>query len=61
MKKFLMLIVLSYALVACENGLESVNEQYKTRVALEDEKKKADVNFRIFKDRTQSGKKIVAL
>lgn len=27
------------------------------RVALEDEKKKEDVNFRIFKDRTQSGKR----
>ena len=56
MKKFLMLIVLSYALVACENDLESVNEQYKTRVALEDEKQKEDVNFRIWKDRTQHGK-----
>ena len=52
-----MLIVLSYALVACENDLESVNEQYKTRVALEDEKQKEDVNFRIFKDRTQSEKR----
>lgn len=57
MKKFLMLIVLSYALVACENNLERVNEQYKTRVALEDEKQKEDVNFRIFKDRTQSEKR----
>ena len=57
MKKFLMLIVLSYALVACENDLESVNEQYKTRVALEDEKQKEDVNFRIFKDHTQSEKR----
>ena len=57
MKKFLMLIVLSYTLVACENDLESVNEQYKTRVALEDEKQKEDVNFRIFKDRTQSEKR----
>lgn len=57
MKKFLMLIVLSYALVACKNDLESVNEQYKTRVALEDEKQKEDVNFRIFKDRTQSEKR----
>lgn len=29
MKKFLMLIVLSYALVACENDLESVNNSIK--------------------------------
>ena len=57
MKKFLMLFVLSYASVACENDLESVNEQYKTRVALEYEKQKEDVNFRIFKDRTQSEKR----
>lgn len=54
MKKFLMLIVLSYALVACENELESVVENMETRAA---EEKKDDVNFRIFKDRTQSQKR----
>ena len=56
MKKYLLLIVFASALTACENDLESVNEQYKTRVALEDEKQKEDVNFRIWKDRTQHGK-----
>jgi hypothetical protein len=36
--------------------LNEVNEQFETRSAVEDEKKKENVNFRIFKDRTQTGK-----
>ena len=52
MKKILMLIVLSLALTSCENELESVLENMETRAA---EGKKDDVNFRIFKDRTQTG------
>ena len=55
MKKCLMLIVLSCVLMACENELKEVNEQFETRSAAEDEKKE-DVNFRIWKDRTQQGK-----
>lgn len=50
-----MLIVLSCVLMACENELKEVNEQFETRSAAEDEKKE-DVNFRIWKDRTQQGK-----
>ena len=56
MKKILMLIVLSCVLTACENELKEVNEQYETRSAVEDEEQKEDVNFRIWKDRTQHGK-----
>ena len=52
MKKILMLIVLPLALTSCENELESVVENMETRAA---EEKKNDVNFRIFKDRTQTG------
>jgi hypothetical protein len=47
---------LASALVACENELKEVNEQYETRSAVEDEEQKEDVNFRIWKDRTQHGK-----
>ena len=57
MKKFLMLIVLSCVLMACENELKKVNEQFETRSAVEDKEQKEDVNFRIFKDRTQSEKR----
>lgn len=55
MKKILLLIVFASALTACENELTDVNEQFETRSAAEDEKKE-DVNFRIWKDRTQHGK-----
>ena len=55
MKKILVLIVFASALTACENELTDVNEQFETRSAAEDEKKE-DVNFRIWKDRTQHGK-----
>lgn len=55
MKKYLLLIVFASALTACENELTDVNEQFETRSADEDEKKE-DVNFRIWKDRTQQGK-----
>lgn len=56
MRKILMLIVFASTVVACENELNEVNEQFETRSAVEDEKKKENVNFRIFKDRTQTGK-----
>lgn len=56
MRKILMLIVFASTFVACENELNEVNEQFETRSAVEDEKKKENVNFRIFKDRTQTGK-----
>lgn len=56
MKKYLLLIVFASALTACENELKEVNEQYETRSAVEDEEQKEDVNFRIWKDRTQHGK-----
>ena len=56
MKKILMLIVLASTLVACENELKEVNEQFETRSAVEDKEQKEDVNFRIWKDRTQHGK-----
>lgn len=48
-------MVLASALTACEKELKEVNEQFETRSAAEDEKKE-DVNFRIWKDRTQHGK-----
>ena len=56
MKKILVLMVLASALASCENDLKEVNEQYETRSAVEDEEQKEDVNFRIWKDRTQHGK-----
>lgn len=56
MKKYLLLIVFASVLTACENELKEVNEQYETRFAVEDEEQKEDVNFRIWKDRTQHGK-----
>lgn len=54
MRKILALIGIAFAMVACDNELEQVTEQVETRAAVEE--KKEDVNFRIFKDRTQSGK-----
>lgn len=54
MRKILALIGIAFAMVACDNELEQVTEQVETRAAVEG--KKEDVNFRIFKDRTQSGK-----
>ena len=56
MKKCLMLIVLSCVLTACENELKEVNEQFETRSSVEEKEQKEDVNFRIWKDRTQHGK-----
>lgn len=56
MKKILVLIVFASALTACENELKEVNEQYETRSAVEDKEQKEDVNFRIWRDRTQHGK-----
>lgn len=54
MRKIFALIGIAFAMVACDNELEQVTEQVETRAAVEE--KKEDVNFRIFKDRTQSGK-----
>ena len=51
-----MLIVLSCVLTACENELKEVNEQFETRSSVEEKEQKEDVNFRIWKDRTQHGK-----
>lgn len=56
MKKILVLMVLASALASCENELKEVNEQFETRSAVEDKEKKEDVNFRIWRDRTQHGK-----
>lgn len=62
MKKVLLLIALGAALTSCEGELEEVMEQV---VEMKEETKKEettqadkveDVNFRIFKDRTQTGK-----
>jgi hypothetical protein len=55
MKKYLFLIVLATTLVACDNGLEEVYNQYE-KVSAEKDEKKVDPNFLIFKDRTQTGK-----
>ncbi len=55
MKKYLFLAVLATTMVACDNGLEEVNNIYEEISAAKDEKK-VNPNFRIFKDRTQSGK-----
>lgn len=55
MKKYLFLVVLATAMVACGNGLEEVNNIYEEISEAKDEKKK-DPNFLIFKDRTQTGK-----
>ena len=56
MKKYLLLIVFASALTACENELKEVNEQFETRSSVEEKEQKEDVNFRIWKDRTQHGK-----
>lgn len=55
MKKYLFLAVLATTLVACDNELEEVCNQYEEISAAKDEKK-VNPNFLIFKDRTQSGK-----
>lgn len=55
MKKYLFLIALATTLVACDNGLEEVYNQYEEISEAKDEKK-VDPNFLIFKDRTQTGK-----
>lgn len=66
MKKVLLLIALGAALTSCEGELEKVMEQVvemKEETNKETNKegitktdKVEDVNFRIFKDRTQTGK-----
>lgn len=62
MKKVLLLIALGAALTSCEGELEKVMEQV---VEMKEETNKEgttktdkveDVNLRIFKDRTQTGK-----
>lgn len=55
MKKYLFLAVLVTTLVACDNELEEVYNQYEEISAAKDEKK-VNPNFLIFKDRTQTGK-----
>lgn len=55
MKKYLFLVVFVSTMVACDNELEEVYNQYEEVSAAKDEKK-VNPNFLIFKDRTQSGK-----
>lgn len=55
MKKYLFLAVFAATMVACDNELEEVYNQYEEISAAKDEKK-VNPNFLIFKDRTQSGK-----
>lgn len=56
MKKYLFLAVLATAMVACDNGLEEVNNIYEEISKAKDEKEKQDPNFRIFNDHFQKGK-----
>lgn len=54
MKKVLFIIAMAMFVTSCEKTeLEKVNQEYKKDVSKD---KKEDVNFRIFKDRTQTGK-----
>ena len=55
MKKYLFLIALATTLVACDNGLEEVNNIYEEISAAKDEKK-VDPNFLIHNDHYQKGK-----
>lgn len=55
MKKYLFLAVFAATMVACDNELEEVCNQYEEVSSSKDEKK-VNPNFLIFKDRTQSGK-----
>ena len=54
MKKVLFIIAIAMFVTSCEKKeLETANQEYKKSVSKE---QKEDVNFRIFKDRTQTGK-----
>lgn len=54
MKKVLFIIAMAIFVTSCENTeLETAEKEYKKIVSKE---QKEDVNFRIFKDRTQTGK-----
>ena len=56
MKKYLFLVVFAATMVACDNVLEEVYNQYEEVSAAKDEKEKQDPNFRIFNDHFQKGK-----
>ena len=54
MKKVLFIIAMAMFVTSCEKTeLETASQEYKKIVSNE---QKEDVNFRIFKDRTQTGK-----
>lgn len=54
MKKVLFIIAMAMLATSCEKTeLETAEKEYKKIVSKE---QKEDVNFRIFKDRTQTGK-----
>lgn len=56
MRKFVFLMLIGFVLTSCtKSELEEVSLKYE-EVSSVNNKKKEDVNFRIFKDRTQSGK-----
>ena len=55
MKKYLFLAVMAISLVACDNELEEVCNQYEEISEAKDNKQ--DPNFRMFNDRIQNGKK----
>lgn len=55
MKKYLFLAVFAATMVACDNGLEEVNNIYEEISAAKDEKK-VDPNFLIHNDHYQKGK-----
>jgi hypothetical protein len=54
MKKYLFLAVMATTMVACDNGLEEVYNQYEEISEAKDEKK--DPNFLIHNDHYQKGK-----
>lgn len=55
MKKYLFLAVMTTTMVACDNGLEEVNNIYEEISAAKDEKN-VDPNFLIHNDHYQKGK-----
>lgn len=56
MKKIILAMILGTMFVSCTNTeLNEVNTKYEEMSFAEDEKKQ-DVNFKIFRDRTQTGK-----
>lgn len=57
MKKYLFLVIFAATMVACDNELEEVCNQYEEISEAKNEKK-VDPNFRIFNDRIQNGKKL---